>query len=56
MFQFIDRYSIALISRWRNAYYKLRGVKILGYSWLQNIEIPRNYQDIEIAANCALGV
>lgn len=54
MFQLIDRYSIALMSRWRNAYYKLRGVRILGYSWLQNIEISRNYQDIEIAADCAL--
>ena len=54
MFKLIDRYSIALTSRWRNAYYKMRGVKMLGYSWLQDIEIPRNYQDIEIAESCAL--
>jgi acetyltransferase-like isoleucine patch superfamily enzyme len=30
------------------------GVKLQGYVWLRNIEIPRNYEDIELEADCAL--
>ena len=43
-----------LASRWRNWYYRALGVNLNGYIWLQDIEIPRNYRDIEIKANCAL--
>ena len=43
-----------LNSRWRNFYYQLQGVKLQGYVWMQAIEIPRNYHDIEIEASCAL--
>jgi serine acetyltransferase len=41
-------------SRWRNLYYRMLGVKLHGYVWMRGIEIPRNYQDIEIAAGTAL--
>jgi acetyltransferase-like isoleucine patch superfamily enzyme len=41
-------------SRWRNLYYRLLGVKLRGYVWLRRVEIPRNYQDIEIGAGAAL--
>jgi acetyltransferase-like isoleucine patch superfamily enzyme len=54
MFKLIDRIFTALKSRFRNAYWKMRGVQIDGYSWLQRIEIPRNHHDIKIHANCAL--
>lgn len=49
-----DRVAQAIISRWRNFYYRALGVKLNGYVWLRQIEIPRNYADIEIKPNCAL--
>jgi acetyltransferase-like isoleucine patch superfamily enzyme len=49
-----DRAIQGLKSRWRNFYYRSLGVKINGYIWLREIEIPRNYRDIEIEDNCAL--
>jgi acetyltransferase-like isoleucine patch superfamily enzyme len=42
------------MSRWRNLYYKMLGVKLQGYCWMRQIEIPRNFADIEIEAACAL--
>lgn len=51
---FYSRNIKGIKSRWRNWYYRALGVKINGYVWLQNIEIPRNYQGIKIEANCAL--
>jgi acetyltransferase-like isoleucine patch superfamily enzyme len=41
-------------SRWRNFYYRLLGVRLQGYVWMRRIEIPRNYQEIELAAGAAL--
>lgn len=41
-------------SRWRNFYYKLLGVKLHGYVWMRQIEIPRNFGEIEIESPCAL--
>jgi acetyltransferase-like isoleucine patch superfamily enzyme len=41
-------------SRWRNLYYRMLGVKLQGYVWLRHIEIPRNYQEIELAAGVSL--
>jgi len=41
-------------SRWRNLYYRSLGVKLQGYVWLRQVEIPRNFSDIEIAAGCSL--
>jgi acetyltransferase-like isoleucine patch superfamily enzyme len=41
-------------SRWRNFYYRMLGVRLLGYVWMRQIEIPRNYHEIEIAAGVSL--
>ena len=41
-------------SRWRNLRYRLLGVKLGGYVWMRQIEIPRNYGDIEIADGASL--
>jgi acetyltransferase-like isoleucine patch superfamily enzyme len=46
--------SEGLSSRWRNFYYRMLGVKLHGYVWMRQIEIPRNYHEIEIAAGAAL--
>jgi acetyltransferase-like isoleucine patch superfamily enzyme len=47
------RIQQGLGSRWRNLYYKTLGVKIHGYIWLREIDIPRNFDDIEIESFCA---
>lgn len=52
--QTLTRIIKGLSSRWRNFYYRSLGVKINGYVWMRQIEIPRNYSDIELEANCAL--
>jgi acetyltransferase-like isoleucine patch superfamily enzyme len=44
----------ALKSRWRNFYYHRLGVKLHGYVWMREIEIPRNFSDIELEAGCSL--
>ena len=49
-----NRLIEGLKSRCRNIYYRFLGVKLNGYVWLRQVEIPRNYSDIEIEANCAL--
>lgn len=41
-------------SRWRNFYYRNRGLKLHGYVWMRKVEIPRNFSDIEIESPCAL--
>jgi acetyltransferase-like isoleucine patch superfamily enzyme len=43
-----------LASRWRNVYYRSRGVKLQGYVWMRAIEIPRHFADIQLAAGCSL--
>ncbi|MCX7593417.1 MAG: acyltransferase, partial [Fischerella sp.] len=43
-----------LKSRWRNLYYRTLGVKLHGYVWMRQIEIPRNFGDIEIESSVAL--
>lgn len=44
----------AIKSRWRNVYYRTAGVKLHGYIWLRDIEISRNFRDIEIEQGCSL--
>ncbi len=44
----------AVKSRWRNFYYRSLGVRLHGYIWMRQIEIPRNFSDIEIESHCAL--
>lgn len=41
-------------SRWRNVYYRNLGVKLQGYVWMRQIEVPRNFNEIEIEAGVAL--
>jgi acetyltransferase-like isoleucine patch superfamily enzyme len=41
-------------SRWRNLYYRMLGVRLKGYVLMRQVEIPRNYQDIEIGSGAAL--
>ena len=50
----IQRIQQGLGSRWRNLYYKALGVKIHGYVWMREIDIPRNFHDIKIESGCAL--
>ena len=52
--QFFLRLATGLKSRWRNLYYRWLGVRLDGYVWIGQIEIPRNYTDIKIESNCAL--
>jgi acetyltransferase-like isoleucine patch superfamily enzyme len=49
-----QRVSGGLASRWRNVYYRLRGVRLLGYVWMRAIEIPRNHSAIEIDGGASL--
>ncbi len=41
-------------SRWRNLYYRKLGVRLHGYVWMREIEIPRNFSDIELEGGCSL--
>lgn len=50
----INRITEGLASRLRNIYYKILGVNLHGYVWMRQIEIPRNFEDIEIDSHCAL--
>jgi acetyltransferase-like isoleucine patch superfamily enzyme len=43
-----------LKSRWRNLWFRLLGVRLNGYVWMRQIEIPRNYGQIEIDAGVSL--
>ncbi|MBD1822204.1 acyltransferase [Cyanobacteria bacterium FACHB-DQ100] len=50
----IQRIIKALESRWCNAYYRFLGVKFQGYVWLNQVEIPRNFQQIEFEPECSI--
>ncbi len=50
----LSRYYQAFVSRWRNLYCRLLGVRINGYVWMRDIEISRNFQDIEVEKGCSL--
>lgn len=52
--KFFSRYQQALSRRWRNLYYRHLGVRIEQYVWLQHIEIPRSFSDIELGAAASL--
>lgn len=51
---FMFRAIEGLKSRWRNFYYRSLGIKLHGYVWMQKVEIPRNFNDIEIEVSVAL--
>lgn len=48
------RIQEGLGSRWRNLYYRIMGVRLHGYIWMRNIDISRNFEDIEIESYCSL--
>jgi acetyltransferase-like isoleucine patch superfamily enzyme len=50
----IQRITRALGSRWRNLYYRCLGVKFNGYVWMREVDIPRNFQQIELGLGCSL--
>lgn len=54
MLQSVVQSVDGLKSRWRNLYYRALGVKLHGYIWLRQIEIPRNFAEIEIEHDCAI--
>lgn len=43
-----------IASRFRNYYYRFLGVRLHGYVWMRQIEIPRNHREIELSAGVAL--
>jgi acetyltransferase-like isoleucine patch superfamily enzyme len=43
-----------LASRWRNLYYRALGVRISGYVWLRDVEIPRGWASITLEGPLAL--
>ena len=51
---FSRKASGALMSRWRNLYYRALGVEIAGYAWLRRISIPRNHCMIYLANGVGL--
>ena len=48
------RLNTGLASRIRNVWYRLLGVRILGYVWMRRVSIPRNWADILIEAGTSL--
>jgi acetyltransferase-like isoleucine patch superfamily enzyme len=50
----VKQYLQAVVSRWQNFHYKLLGVRLNGYVWMRQVEIPRNFSDIAIEAAVAL--
>src|SRR5947209_3807491 len=48
------RAANGLSSRWRNVYYRVLGVRIVGYAWLRAVEIPRNWSAITIGRSVSL--
>ena len=52
--QVFPKYSTAIKSRFRNAWYQVLGVDIQGYVWMQKVSIPRNWTDIRLEKGSSL--
>jgi acetyltransferase-like isoleucine patch superfamily enzyme len=50
----MSRLCQGIASRLRNFYYRSLGVHLHGYVWMRKIEIPRDFEDIEIESPCSL--
>ena len=50
----IERAMKGLMSRWRQTWLRLRGVRIRGNCRLRSVDIPRNHRDIELRDGVAL--
>ncbi len=47
-FDLAERACMGLASRWRNAYLRARGVRVGGYCWLRQVEVPRNHANVAL--------
>lgn len=54
LLRMLSRAGAGVLSRWRNFYYRQMGVRIAGYAWLRDVEIPRAFHAIELADGVAL--
>lgn len=54
MLRLLHRLGMGTASRLRNLYYRGLGVRVGGYVWMRGVEIPRNWADIRLGANCSL--
>lgn len=52
--EFLVRAVNGLLSRYRNVYYRLRGMKLTGYVWMRKIRVPESPVAIEIEAAATL--
>lgn len=50
----LHRLGMGTASRFRNLIYRGLGVRLEGYVWMRAVEIPRNWSDITLGANCCL--
>lgn len=50
----VIRIHQGLVSRFRNVYFRLLGVKLTGYVWLRRISIPRQWSDVTLEAGASL--
>jgi acetyltransferase-like isoleucine patch superfamily enzyme len=48
------RLCVGLTSRTRNFWFRLLGVRLTGYVWLQRVSIPRQWSDITIEGTASL--
>ena len=53
-FRLLHRLVDGSTSRLRNLTYQMLGVQMDGYIWMRAVEIPRNWGDIQLGANCSL--
>ena len=54
MLRLLHRLGMGAASRLRNLYYRGLGVRMGGYVWMRAVEIPQNWGDIRLGANCSL--
>lgn len=50
----LHRLGMGTASRFRNLIYRGLGVHLEGYVWMRAVEIPKNWGDITLGANCSL--
>lgn len=50
----LKRAVTGLKSRWNNFLHGRLGVRLQGYVWMPEVDISRNFSDIELEADCAL--
>jgi acetyltransferase-like isoleucine patch superfamily enzyme len=43
-----ERLCMGLASRWRNVYWRARGVRVGGRCWLRSVEIPRDHHNVSL--------